>query len=88
MIYSIDDDMRKNLCEFCGGYASESKTAECIKNVYDNTGYVIDTHTAVAASVYEDYRKKTGDTTPSVIAILQQARISLQERNGCYRLFL
>lgn len=36
--------------------------------MYDNTGYVIDTHTAVAASVYEDYRKKTGDTTPSVIA--------------------
>ena len=67
-VYSIDDDMRKNLCGFCGGYASEKDTAECIKNVYDNTGYVIDTHTAVAASVYEDYRKKTGDTTPSVIA--------------------
>ena len=67
-IYSIDDDMYKKLCEFYGGYASEKETAECIKNVYNNTGYVIDTHTAVAASVYEDYRKKTGDTTPSVIA--------------------
>lgn len=67
-IYSIDDDMRKRLSGFCGGYASEEKTAECIKNMYDNTGYFIDTHTAVAASVYEDYRNQTGDTTPSVIA--------------------
>jgi len=29
---------------------------------------VIDTHTAVASKVYEDYRKTSGDTKPTVIA--------------------
>ena len=28
----------------------------------------MDTHTAVAYKVYEDYREKTGDKTPAVIA--------------------
>ncbi len=67
-IYSIDDDMRRNLSDFLGGYASEKDMSECIKHVYDDTGYVMDTHTAVAAVVYENYRKQTGDDAPSVIA--------------------
>ena len=29
---------------------------------------MIDTHTAVAAAVYDAYRKETGDETPTVIA--------------------
>ena len=40
--------------------------AEAIKRIYENDGYVIDTHTAVAASVYDSYRKD-GDNTPTVI---------------------
>ena len=35
---------------------------------YDNAGYIIDTHTAVAAKVYKKYVAATGDTTPVVIA--------------------
>ena len=30
--------------------------------------YLMDTHTAVGYKVYEDYRKETGDQTPTVIA--------------------
>jgi threonine synthase len=36
--------------------------------MYYNNGYLMDTHTAVAYKVYEDYKKETGDLTPAVIA--------------------
>ena len=49
-------------------YADEKETAEAIKSLYENTGYVIDTHTAVAASVYKKYVADTKDTKPTVIA--------------------
>ena len=65
--YEITEEMKKNLADFAAGYADEKKTAETIHELYDKTGYVLDTHTAVAASVYKDYVEKTGDTTPTVI---------------------
>lgn len=36
--------------------------------MYRENGYLIDPHTAVAYKVYEDYRRETGDNTPTVIA--------------------
>jgi threonine synthase len=66
--YEITDDMKVRLEDFYGGYATEEETAEAIRTLYDSTGYVIDTHTAVASHVYNEYRQKSSDTTPSVIA--------------------
>lgn len=66
--YEITADMKEKLAEFEGGYASEEQVQKTIKEVYDATGYVMDTHTAVAASVYSDYVKKTSDTRKTVIA--------------------
>ncbi|MBQ8730028.1 MAG: threonine synthase [Lachnospiraceae bacterium] len=66
--YEITDDMKKELADFYGNYTTEAETAEVIKNLYNETGYVIDTHTAVAAGVYKKYVKATGDATKSVIA--------------------
>lgn len=66
--YTITDDMRAKLDDFYGNYASEAETAEVIKSIYYNTGYVIDTHTAVAASVYKKYVAETSDETKTVIA--------------------
>ncbi len=66
--YSITDAMKEKLSVFYGGYATEKETAACIKEIYDAAGYVIDTHTAVAACVYEKYRDETNDSTPCVIA--------------------
>lgn len=66
--YDITDEMKKGLADFVGGYSDEAKTANTIKNLYEKTGYVIDTHTAVAAGVYKDYVQKTGDKKVSVIA--------------------
>ena len=65
--YTITEEMKVRLADFCGGYASEAEVAETIRSVYDKTGYVMDTHTAVAANVYEKYRKETQDETPTVI---------------------
>ena len=66
--YSITDDMRAKLGDFYGNYASESEDAATIKKLYDDTGYVIDTHTAVAAAVYNKYKAETNDDTKTVIA--------------------
>lgn len=66
--YEIDDEMKKKLECFTGGWASESDTLKEISDVYKKNNYVMDTHTAVASSVYHAYREKTGDETPSVIA--------------------
>ncbi len=66
--YEITEDMKAQLADFYGNYASEAETAETIKALYEDCGYVIDTHTAVAASVYGKYVKETGDNTKTVIA--------------------
>ena len=65
--YSITPEMKAQLCDFVSGYADEEQTAEEIRTVYENDGYVIDPHTAVASSVYRRYRAGTGDVTPAVI---------------------
>ncbi len=65
--YSISKSMQEELQEFYAGYATEEETANRIKELYSNTGYVIDTHTAVASAVYKTYRKETKDHTPTII---------------------
>lgn len=66
--YEITDEMKHNLSEFYGNYASEEETAATIKKVYESDSYIMDTHTAVAAAVYDKYVAATGDGTPTVIA--------------------
>lgn len=66
--YTITTDMKAQMACFAGGWASEEKTAAEIKRVYEETGYVMDTHTAVASAVYHDYKEKTKDNTVTVIA--------------------
>ncbi len=52
---------------FAAGCAADEEVAATIKALYDATGYLLDTHTAVAVKVYDDYRAASGDTTPTVI---------------------
>ena len=66
--YEITADMRANMADFYGNYASEKETADTIKNLYEKTGYVIDTHTAVAATVLHKYQEATKDNTKVVVA--------------------
>ena len=66
--YEITEEMKAQLQDFYGNYASEEETAAEIKRLYEDCGYVIDTHTAVASAVYQKYVKETGDEAKTVIA--------------------
>ena len=64
----ITDEMREQMKDFYGNYASEEETAAAIRAMYEKTGYIMDTHTAVAESVYEKYTAETKDETKTIIA--------------------
>ena len=66
--YEITPDMREQLADFRGGFASEEENFAGIRELFDKTGYIIDTHTGIANAVYRAYAAETGDTTPTVIA--------------------
>ena len=66
--YTITDEMRAQLTDFYGNFASESETAAAIREIYESAGYIIDTHTAVAAAVCRKYQEETGDGTKTIIA--------------------
>ena len=67
-VYELTEDMEANLTDFEAGYATEEEVREMIAATYKSTGYVMDTHTAVAASVYANYQKESGDYRRTVIA--------------------
>ncbi|MDY4999687.1 MAG: threonine synthase, partial [Lachnospiraceae bacterium] len=52
--YEITDSMKEGLKNFYGGFATQEETLEQIGKLYKDTGYVIDTHTAVASRVYDE----------------------------------
>ena len=66
--YTVTEDMRAFMSDFAGGFATQEENAAAIKRIFDSTGYLIDTHTGVAAAVYGNYRAKSGDTAKTVIA--------------------
>ncbi len=66
--YEITPEMKEQLKDFYGNYATEAEDAATIKKIYENDNYIIDTHTSVAATVYDKYKKETGDETKTVIA--------------------
>ena len=66
--YSITPEMKTAFSDYVGGCAEEKEVAEEIAHVFGETGYLMDTHTAVASRVCRKYREETGDYTPVVIA--------------------
>ena len=66
--YSITDEMKEKLSDFYGGFATEDETASTINRIYKSDDYIIDTHTAVAAAVYDRYKADTKDETKTIIA--------------------
>ncbi len=66
--YEITGAMREQMKVFYGNYADEAETAAAIKSLYEKTGYITDTHTAVAYAVYGKYREETKDAAKTVIA--------------------
>ena len=67
-VYSITPNMKEGLKDFAAGFATEKEVAEEIKTVYERSGYVMDTHTAVASKAARDHRAAHPSGEPVVIA--------------------
>lgn len=65
--YEISKEQKAQLESFYGGFATEAENAEGIRKHFEEDHYITDTHTGVAACVYDKYVKETGDRTPTVI---------------------
>ena len=53
---------------FAAGFCDDAQTQKVIGKMWQDHRYLIDTHTAVAFDVLEQYRRETGDRTPAVVA--------------------
>ena len=54
--------------DFACGCCDDTRTLATIGRVFQDKQYLLDTHTAVAYTVLEDYREKTHDDTVTVLA--------------------
>lgn len=68
-VYTVNDAVKAKVQElFYGGFCGDGSTYECIRELWDNEGYLSDTHTAVAVDVYRQYLKDAGSAqVPTVI---------------------
>ena len=67
--YTGDADTANKVSELFAAYCCDEKETEVtIKNTFDNSSYLIDTHTAVAFKAVNDYRENSEDYTPVIIA--------------------
>ena len=65
--YTVTEEMSRAMEDFYGNYASEEEVSRQIARVFQEDGYVLDPHTAVASCVWEKYREETGDDTKTLI---------------------
>lgn len=66
--YEVTEEMKKQIEEeFYSGCVFKEDTEKTIKETYEKTGYLLDTHTAVAYKTLEDYRNETKDQTASIV---------------------
>lgn len=66
--YTITDNMKEGLEDFFAQYATDEETAKTINAVFNESGYLLDTHTAVAYAVYKKYKESADDAKKTVIA--------------------
>ena len=67
--YEVEEPIRRQLEKrFAAGFCDDAETQKVIGKMWQEHHYLIDTHTAVAFDVLEQYRRETGDRTPAVVA--------------------
>ncbi len=67
-VYKVDDDVFAKVQEnFKAGWLNEEQVLETIGNCYKETGYLLDTHTAVGYGVYKQYQKDSQDQTKTIL---------------------
>ncbi len=68
-VYEVTPSIKEAIGSlFYGGFCDEAGTASTIHDLYDQQGYLCDTHTAVAVAVADRYIDQTGDDTPMLVA--------------------
>lgn len=66
--YEIGAPLLRKLNDlFVGGCCDDEQTQQTIHSLFEEYGYVSDTHTAVAYKVYRDYVSRTKDDTVAII---------------------
>jgi len=66
--YQVSSEVLAKLKQlFTADFCDDATTLQTIQQVWTNQHYLLDTHTAVAVNVYQQYQQATGDTTPTVI---------------------
>lgn len=66
--YEVGDDVLQKLRQtFHAGWVDDAATKATIREVYDKERYVLDTHSAVAYRVAQEYKKETGSERPLVV---------------------
>ena len=66
--YEVGETMKARLSGlYVAGWCSEPETRSTIAKTFKERGYLLDPHTAVAVKVYGDYRRNSGDETPTVV---------------------
>ena len=67
--YEVSDQVKEAIrAQFVSGCCDDARTLNTIEKVFHQTGYLMDTHTAVAYTVLQDYRAATADDTVTLIA--------------------
>lgn len=68
-VYEVPEKIKEKMADiFYGAYCDDKFTARTISDIERNYSYVLDTHSAVAVNVYEQYLAQTHDTTKTLIA--------------------
>ena len=66
--YQVTPELLEKIrTDFSCGFCDEEQTRAAIGETFRTHNYLIDTHTAVAYSVLNEYRRKTGDARPAVV---------------------
>ncbi len=66
--YTVTEEMKKNMQDFRGGFADWKEDAGEIRRVFEDYGYLMDTHTGVASAVGRRYAAESGDPAKIVVA--------------------
>lgn len=67
--YEVDHQVMTQIqAIFWAGYANDEETRATIRSVWENNGYLLDTHTAVGVNVYQQYLGSSRDQTTTIIA--------------------
>lgn len=66
--YKISEVSQEFIKDFYGDCADKDEVYDAIKKVYNEEGYLMDTHTAVGYVVLNKYRNNSGDYRPYLVA--------------------